>query len=406
MRIRACVVLTAALLLGAVGCDDATGPKPDARPTAPPRHPVYSERLADQLVAAGKTTKAAGTARFTSTFTWDSPAGKLVDTTTGDQSFGSATAHATRTLTIPKGFPETVQHAYADNPGSTRRTYAVQDTDVFYRTKQGGWLRYPSDSTWDFAWAKGDLADLAGTITPYGGTLADVAFASFPTAPPKTLADGTRRYSLKVPSGNVSPLLPHLESPAGKDSRRVPEIPLTVDLDKNGRLVRSTADLTAFLKEFDVGKATSLRAELTFTGYGTPVAAAVPQGQKTEDASKALTLLTQVEPGDCAVTDNGLGTWALVRRTDCGDPHDLRVFGQVTLEESHKGTLTEDDGYDMAMDRCGDKYDAVPQSWVAEALPSGYYYTNGTGSAGSDGNIQDGASTRVHGKYTCYVRTS
>ncbi len=113
-----------------------------------------------------------------------------------------------------------------------------------------------------------------------------------------------------------------------------------------------------------------------------------------------------MEPGDCVFTDNGLGSWALVRRTDCANAHDLRVFGQVRVEESSDGMLTEDDGYEMVVERCGDKYDSVPRSWVAGARPSDYHYTDGNGTAGGSANFQDEASSTVKGTYTCYVRTS
>lgn len=238
---------------------------------------------------------------------------------------------------------------------------------MFARTRSGSWLRYPADAQQDFSRGTADIGDRAGSVTPYGGTLADAVFGSFPTAAPKVLADGTWRYTLDVSSGITGYLLPDLDVRPGQDSRVSVPLPFTVDVDKAGRLARATADLTPLLKVYEVGTVNSLRAELTFGGFGAKVEPPVSQDRRVEDATRVLTLIHRVKPGTCAGTDTGIASYGLVRVVDCSRKHDLSVFGQLRIEESSDEPFRYEDGYDLARKRCDDKFSAAPAAWTAGA---------------------------------------
>ncbi|MFJ4874490.1 hypothetical protein ACIP93_04685 [Streptomyces sp. NPDC088745] len=407
-RASRALALAVVLLLAVVGCtDDDT-----ATSAAPPRHPVYSERPADQLVAAGKTTKAAGTARFTSTFTWESPAGKLIDTTTGDQSFSRAVAHANRSVTVPEGFPAVIADLYGTRPGRKRHGYAVQGSDVFYRTLKGTWLRYPAGAPQEFAQATWGFNERAGSVTPYGGTLADTVFGSFPTAPPRALPDGTRRYTLHADGGVAEPLLPKgltvRDSPEPAVAKSEPvKVPLTVDLDTDGRLTRASADLTPLLAERTAEADLTLRAELRFTHYGTATGPPVPRGDRTEDATRALTFLTGLKPGACATTDTGLDGLSLVRRADCAaGEHDLRVLGQIKVDKSTRERITAQDGDAIASRRCSALAANAAPRLRAEARPAGHHAVYGWSEWSTLMGGPDGGTNTIEGQYTCYFITS
>ncbi|MFJ2745476.1 hypothetical protein ACIO3O_38105 [Streptomyces sp. NPDC087440] len=404
----AAAVALGVTLLAATACG-ATGEGGERAP-----HPVYSLRPADQLVAAGRATKAAGSARFTSTLTWRSRTAELVDRTTGDQSFARTVAHANRTVTVPDAFPAAVADLYGSRPGRKRHGYAVQGSDVFYRTLHGTWLRYRSGAPQEFARATGGFNERAGSVTPYGGTLADTVFGSFPTAPPRTLPDGARRYTLSADGGVAASLLPKgltlRDSPEPAVAKTRPlNIPLTVDLDPNGRLTRATADLTPLLAEREgtTGEELSLHAELRFTHYGTTTGPPVPPGERTEDATRALTLLTGLKPGACATTDTGLDSLALVRRADCArGPHDLRVLGQIKVRKSTRERITTDDGHAIAADRCTALFTSAAPRWRAEARPAGNHTTHGWSQWSTHMGGPDGGLNTIEGEYTCYLITS
>ncbi|GHA32911.1 hypothetical protein GCM10010329_65380 [Streptomyces spiroverticillatus] len=400
------------------GTATACAPTGEGAGAAP--HPVYSARPADQLVAARKATQAAGSARFTSTLTWQHPrtSRNLTDRTTGDQSFTHGVAHANRTVTVPDDFPETIADLYGDRPGRKRYGYAVQGSDVFYRTLTGTWLRYPSGAPQEFAQATWGFNDRAGSLTPYGGTLADVAFASFPTAPPKTLPVGTRRYTLNADGGVAESLLPKglalRDSPEPAVAKSAPvQVPLTVDLDQDGRLTRATADLTPLLADRETDEDDgaednlSLRAELNFTHYGTRTGPPVPPGDRTEDATRTLTLLTGLKPGACATTDTGLDGLSLVRPADCAaGRHDLRVLGQVKVKKSTRAPITTQDGDDIAVRRCATLAANAAPRLRAEAHPPGNYAAYGQSQWSTLMGGSDGGTNTVEGQYTCYFLTS
>ncbi|MCZ0981361.1 hypothetical protein O1L60_26940 [Streptomyces diastatochromogenes] len=283
--------MTLPLLLAAVGCQ-AAGPaaEPDARTASPTGKPVFAERLRDQLNAASRATVASGSARFTATLTYGSAAGDAVERTTGVLDYAKDTARVERTVTVPRGFPEkAATQDLGRVPGATaREQYAVDENDVSYRTPGGTWLRYSASGSKEFTDTVSDVLEYAGENDPWGHTLAEVVRHTDPERNPEKKGDGGRRYEVPVRASSAAGALPngvalHL------DPRSADEVTLTVDLDKDGRLVRAAADFRPVLGTLHangaLGGVTSLRAEYVLTDHGRTTVPPVPAGERSRTPS-------------------------------------------------------------------------------------------------------------------------
>ncbi|MGO4631800.1 hypothetical protein AB4225_12750 [Streptomyces sp. 2RAF24] len=405
---RRAAALALPLLLTALAACQSGGQ--DAKPTAatpsPTPTPVFSVRLDDQLTAASRATTAAGSAAFTWTLTYGSAKGTAVERVTGVQDYAKDTARAERVVEIPRGFPGDAARELGGEPVGSRkpRTFAVSGNQVSYRTADGDWLRYSSA-------ASGDIVDLmdgalqrAGDAAPYGRTLAEVVSVADATRPPVKGADGSRTYQVDVPVTYATAALPQALDISQDSARQAPgPVRTTVVLDKDGRLVRATADYAPALKllhdEHRLKGVTSLRADYALSGHGKTPVPPLPAGAKVQDAEKALTDLHKVRPGGCASLDTGLGDLGLVRVVPCGARADLRVFGQVTFKKSLQG---DPDGVAVreGQDRCEAAYGSVPHAWIADGRPAGRFTTYGQGTTSS---AYTGPDVDVEGVYTCFV---
>ncbi|MFD7975752.1 hypothetical protein [Streptomyces sp. NPDC059071] len=408
---RAAAALLPLLLAALTACQSAGGQEPGAEAKGKPSAtPVFDVRLDDQLSAATRATQAAGTARFTSTLSYGSAKGTAVDRASGDQDYARDLARAGRELTVPRRFPADAAADLGRRPGErpVTESYVVEGNQVDYRTRQGGWLRYSSQASMDVVDLFDGILQRAGDAAPYGGTLAEVVRNADATKQPVKAADGSRTYELTVTPQIAAPALPEsLQGPLKYD-KGSSRIALTVVLDDKGRLRRASADYTPALERMHeeglLKGVTSLKAEYSLTGLGsTRPPGPADEGAKVEDAEKALTPLTEVEPGACGSADTGLGgSLLLVRVVPCGTKADLRVFGQVKVNETVQG---DPDGVAQrkAGDRCGAKFGSAPRAWVADARPEDTYFTYG---AGATSFAYTGPDVDVEGDYTCYVVTS
>ncbi|WP_329424393.1 hypothetical protein [Streptomyces sp. NBC_01268] len=388
---------------GRDGKSAAATPSPSPTPI-----PVFSVRLDDQLSAASRATTATGSAAFTWTLRYGSAKGTAVERVTGVQDYAKDTARAERVVRIPRRFPADAARELGGEPAGARKpqTFAVSGNEVSYRTADGDWLRYSSA-------APGEVVDLmdgalqrAGETAPYGGTLAEVVSVADASKAPVKGADGSRTYQVDVPLTYASVALPRALDISQDSARQAPgPIRTTVVLDRDGRLLRATADYAPALKPLHdahlLKGVTSLRAEYTLSGHGRTPVPPPPAGGKSRDAAKVLTDVHKVKPGACASLDTGLGTLALVRVVPCGARADLRVFGQVRFKETVQG---DPDGVAVreGQDRCKAAYRSAPRSWTADGRPADRFTTYGQGTTSS---AYTGPDVDVEGDYTCLVET-
>ncbi|WP_175439255.1 hypothetical protein [Streptomyces vilmorinianum] len=396
-------------LLGLVACQSGGGASGTAEPAA---ESVYDKKLADQLRASRKATEESGSARFTLTLTYRTKHGTAEDRTTGAQDYGKKTADAVRTVTVPREVSQETAALLGGRPGDrVQQTFEVTGNTVAYRTERGGWLRYTSSGSLAFTEKAGAVLSRSGDRVPYGGTLADVvAGADDPKKQPAVDQDGNRRYEVVAAARRAAEVFPGdlgVSVLTGKGQSGA--IPLTIRLDKEGRLTEATADyapvLSALHKDGVLKDVTELRAAYTLTDFGK----AAPQqtasaAAGTVDAEKALTPLHDVKPGTCASQDTGLGSASLVRVIGCAGRFDLRVFGQVTVDKTTKAELTYEDGYTEARNKCRSAFGKAPSAWTAKAEPRDTFLIDGDPNLSM--SYSPGGDNRISGDFTCYVTTA
>ncbi|MFJ5782933.1 hypothetical protein [Streptomyces hydrogenans] len=393
------------LLAAAVGCQTSGPGEPDAKAPSPTGKPVFGEKLADQLNAASRATEAAGSARFTATLTFGSAGGGAVQTTTGVLDYAKDAARVERSSEVPRGFPEDTA-AELGLPLAARapQVFAVDKNDVSYRTDRGTWLRYEASGSKEFTDSVGAVLKLAGDAGPWGGTLADVVRHADPERAPATDADGRRTYRVDVPSRNLTDLLPGGVAFATRDADVPGEAPITVVVDKDGRLLSAEADYAPLLRGLRgagvLAGVTSLRAAYTLTGHGGQTVPAVPAGERTEDAERVTKALAEVKPGACASTDTGLGGVDRVRPVACGESADVRVFGRQRIDETYRDKDPQGLGRALAVKRCGKDFASVPAAWTKDARPAGTYLVDGTETVSYG---YTGPEATVTGDFACYV---
>ncbi|MEU2545106.1 hypothetical protein ABZ618_06630 [Streptomyces roseolus] len=392
------------LLAAAVGCQ-ASGPEePAAKAPSPTGKPVFEERLGEQLSAATRATHAAGSARFTSTVTYRSARSTAVETTTGVLDYAADTARVERILRVPSGFPEKTAAELGLSAGAEREVFAVDKNDVSYRTAAGTWLRYEASASQEFTVEAGEVLSYAGEAAPWGDTLAEVVRLADPERAPATGTDGRRTYEVEVDSGAADDVLPtDIGFALTKEART--DIPLTVVLDKDGRLLSAEADFAPVLRVARqkglLKEVTSLRAAYTLTGHGEQTVPGIPAGERVEDAERSTAALVGLKPGACASTDTGLGTVDRVRPMACGKGADLRVFGRQKVEETVRRKDPVGYGRALAVARCRKDFDAAPAAWTKDARPAGAYLVAGQETVSYE---YTGPDASVSGDFTCYVR--
>ncbi|MFF2773541.1 hypothetical protein ACFVU3_01405 [Streptomyces sp. NPDC058052] len=403
-RTAATVVALLPLLAAAVGCQASGGEEPAAKAPSPTGKPVFAERLADQLSAATRATAATGSARFTSTLSYGSAAGTAVETTAGVLDYAADTARVERSYTVPRGFPaESAVQLGLESGARARQAFAVDGNDVSYRTAAGTWLRYEASASQGFTDEARPVLSYAGEAAPWGGTLAEVVREVDPERAPATGADGRRTYRLDVHSRAADVILP-ADLGFALVKGTADDVPMTVVLDADGRLLSAEADYGPLLRELRakgyLPGVTSLRAAYTLTGYGEQTVPGIPAGERVEDAERATAALGGLKPGACGSTDTGLGTVDRVRPVPCGKGADVRVFGRHKVEETVRGEDPVGRGRALAAERCGEDFDTVPAAWTEGARPAGTYMVAGEETSSY---AYTGPDASVSGDFTCYV---
>ncbi|MFE0647628.1 hypothetical protein ACFVZH_03425 [Streptomyces sp. NPDC059534] len=383
---RTSAVLTAAVLsLAACGGGGTTS-------TGTPAHPVFSEPLARQVNLALRHTQETGGADFRQTVTFGAGKDTAVQNLTGRLDFAGSRGEAASRWSLTPGFPEDARetilgtlpgHATGDAAGR----YTVDTRAIHYRADSAGyWLRYEGDI--EPLWGIDSISHLRGTEGAIGGTLLEVLSAARPTAQPTT-ADGGRSYRTDFPLGAALDLFPydlrtefvsgplHVTDPS-------PPVPVTVDVDREGRIVRARADLSSLLShEPDslLAGVTTLRADLTLGRFGAPEPAvsATPDG-RVLDAAGAVRPSYEVAAGACMDFNTGMRHSRLVTRVPCAGPHDGKVTGQHPLPGAYPGS-------EAARDRAG-------RACARAEGPGTPWYTWST---------EDEWTDRGAGRATCYT---
>ncbi|MFJ5830193.1 hypothetical protein [Streptomyces sp. NPDC093089] len=348
--VRASALLAAAVLsLTACGGDDTATP-------AAPAHPVFSEPVARQVNLALRHTQKTGGAAFRQTLTFGTGKSTAVQDLAGRLDFAGSRGEATSRWTIDGAFPvdarETVLGALPGRgTGTTAGRYTVDTRAIHYRADSAGyWLRYAGDIR--PLWGVDSISHLRGTEGAIGGTLLEVLGGVRPAAQVPG-ADGGRSYRADFPIGEALDLFPldlrqeFVPTPL-YDTVAGPPIPVTVDVDREGRIVHARADLSPLLSDDEdslLAGVTTLRADLTLSGFGAPdpAVAAVPGG-RILDGADVVTPTYEIAAGACMDFNTGMRHSRLVTRVPCTGPHDGKVLGQHALPGTYPG-------YDAAHDR-------------------------------------------------------
>ncbi|MFD7235540.1 hypothetical protein ACFWAT_09540 [Streptomyces syringium] len=392
------------LLMAVVSCGAPGGDKPPK-----PAHPVFDAERSLQLLKSRDVMRQSGLARFTSTLVVGSAGGDAVETSRGEQDFGRGTAYAERTMSIPDDFPERIADRLGP-PGT--ETFAVVARQVLVRDG-AAWLHYRPVGVGPVADATRSLQRFAGETAPYGDTLAEAIPSARPQGRPVVREDGGRDYRAVVPGGIAAAALPSglgrmkddWNSEAGKGDNAW--FPLDVRLDSRGRVTWATMDLTPLLAHMrEVEGVKSVRATYELSGYGGRTTRPLPDPSEAQDATKALTLIGELAPGDCALTAPGLPSLSMVRAVSCERRHDLRVFGQALVDIRGSEAVDGQAAMKWAGQGCREEFRSAPEEWRREAVPAGRYRVTGgsrfTGHYGASGE----SHSKLKGHLTCYIRTS
>ncbi|MEU7030284.1 hypothetical protein AB0A60_26820 [Streptomyces sp. NPDC046275] len=383
-------LLAASLLLTACSTDEDS-PAPKA---APAQHPVFDQKLDRQLLLAVRQTRKAGSAGFVQKLTFTSGRGDAVQTMRGRMDFAGSRGQADVAWTMPKGLPHSTRVALVgDTPGSrtgaASGTYLIDGQGIHYRAASSAyWIRYTAADT--SAHEGSDrLEHLRGTEAPVGGTLLE-GISGAEASSRNDDATG-RTYRAGMPFGVLGAMFPedlrkHLDVVNGGTSASQKAVPLTVGVDRQGRITRARADLTRLLrKDGALSGFTGLTMDLTLTGLGATPPVASPTGT-VRTAARDVLPLRDVKDGGCVDFDTGQRLAQIVVGVPCSGPYDARVFTQVPLRA---GTSAEDtqERSDIA---CAYAHDVARPAWLPRVAQIWGWWTP---------DPKGGAKGRV----TCYV---
>ncbi|MEU2503749.1 hypothetical protein ABZ621_03460 [Streptomyces sp. NPDC007863] len=370
---RSAVLATvAALLLGA-----CTGFGGDTA-AAPPAHPVFSAPPARQVFLALRHTQETGGASLRQSVTFTSGRTTAVQTVTGRVDFAGARGEASSDWRIAPGFPETARDTLlgrlaALETGTARGRYTVDTRAIHFRAGSAGyWLRYEGDI--EPHWGIDSVSHLRGTESAVGGTLLEVLSGVRPKAGGGAVPGGGRTYRADFPLAHAYALFPEdlrnelAPEPLFAGSGGAP-VPVTVEVDGEGRIVRARADLAAVLpttKDSALTEVTGLRIDLTLGDFGppTPAVGTAPDG-RVLDAARSVVSLYEAAPGSCVDLDTGMRHRRLVTRVSCDGRHDVRITGQHELDGAYPGP---DAVRERAARACADV--KGPRTWHAWSSPA------------------------------------
>ena len=339
---RLATALTAAALL-LTACTGSGGAEPAA-------HPVFSAPPARQVLLALRHTQETGGAALRQTVTFTAGRTTAVRTVSGRVDFAGARGEASGGWRIAPGFPEEARDVLLGNlvalrTGATSERYAVDSRAVHYRAGSAAyWLRYEGDI--EPLPGLDAVSVLRGTESAVGGTLLEVLSGVRPQAGGGTRPDGGRTYRADFPLAQAVDLFPMdvreelVAAPLHASSPGAP-VPVTVEVDAEGRITRARADLAAVLptdEDSALAGVTGLRVDLSLSAFGPPepAVAATPDG-RVLDAGRAVVPMYEAATGDCVDLDTGMRHRRLVTRVSCDGPHDVRITGQHTLDTAYPG---------------------------------------------------------------------
>ncbi|MFE9135902.1 hypothetical protein [Streptomyces sp. NPDC007355] len=384
---------TAAALAGAVLLLSACDSGPGAARPAP--HPVFSEPLARQVNLALRHTQQAGGAGLRQTVTFTSGKGSAVQTLTGRLDFAGSRGSATSRWQLTPGFPRAARETLLGTPqgpgtGDAVGRYTVDTRTIHYRAGSAGyWLRYTGDIK--PLWGIDSISHLRGTEGAIGGTLLEVLSGVRPAAQ-RALDGGGRSYRADFPLTEALELFPYdlrgefVPAPLYDHMPSAP-VPLTVEVDREGRITRARADLTVLLDRRTEGAlagVTALHADLVLDGFGAPEtgAIALPDG-RVLDAASAVTPTSEARAGECMDFNTGMRYSRLVARVPCAGPHDGKVLAQHPLTGAYPGV---EDARDRAGRACAGARDG--------SRPGDLWYT---------WSSEHDWTARGEGRATCYA---
>ncbi|MFD7326607.1 hypothetical protein ACFV9D_36940 [Streptomyces sp. NPDC059875] len=339
-------------------------------------HPVFSEPLDRQVFLALRHTQQAGSAEFRQKVTFTSPDGKAVQTLTGRLDFADSRGEAASTWRVPRQFPEDARETILGalpgrDTGDATSRYTVDTEAIHYRAGSAGYrLRY-SGSDIKPLWGVDSISHLRGSEAAVGGTLLEALGSAVATSQSGTAG---RSYRATFPLTAAFDLFPYdirqefAPTPLYDTAKSAP-IPVTVDVDAEGRVTRAQADLSALLsKEKDSALAgvTGLHADLTLGGFGAskPTAAASP-AERTLDAAEVVIATYDAKPGDCMDFNTGLRHYRMVARVPCTGSYDGRILEQHTLTGDYPGAESAEDQADRACATSGTR-DRAWYTWSTE----------------------------------------
>ncbi|MFB7373493.1 hypothetical protein ACFC0D_27010 [Streptomyces sp. NPDC056222] len=362
-RLARTAAALAAASLSLTACGGGTDDGGAAKPAA---HPVFSEPLDRQVFLALRHTQKAGSAELRQIVTFTSRQGEAVQTLTGRVDFTGSRGEAASSWRVPRQFPEDARATILGSlpgrtTGDTSSRYTVDTQTIHYRPASAGyWLRYSGDIK--PLWGIDSISHLRGSEAAVGGTLLEALGTAEATAQSGTAG---RSYTATFPLAAAMNLFPYdlrkefVPIPLN-DTVRTPPIPVTVDVDADGRITRARADLSALLtkeKDSALTEVTALHAELTLGGFGAskPTAAATP-AERTLDAGTAVVATYDTKSGDCMDFNTGLRQHRLVTRVPCTGSYDGKVLGQHRLAGGWPGTRSAMDRAERACaDAAGDR---------------------------------------------------
>ncbi|WP_033208686.1 hypothetical protein [Streptomyces bikiniensis] len=334
---RTAALPLALLLLTACNGGDGKDASPGARPT---RHPVFDQALDRQVFLALRETQRAGSASFTQTLSFGSAKGTAVQTLSGELDFAKGAGEAAVKWQVPEKHSAEVRKALlGSTPGRASGTasagFVVDRQRIHYRAASSGYrLRYDSADILAAGDGSDPIGHLRGSESPIGGLLLE-GMGSADAEARQNGPAGSRTYRAEMPFSTGWTMFPadlrkELAAEMGTSALRT-GFPLTVSVDRRGRITHGRADMSRLLRKSGVlADVTSLTMDLTLSGFGSSKPAAAPTGN-VRRVAEAVMPMRDVRSGGCVDFDSGRRAAHVVVDVPCSGPYDARVFAQIPL---------------------------------------------------------------------------
>ncbi|MFC7792090.1 hypothetical protein [Streptomyces cinereoruber] len=371
-RLACTAALPLALLL-LTACDGGGGGEKNAQPkTEPTRHPVFDQPLDRQVFLALRETQKAGSASFTQTVSFGSAKGTAVQTLSGRLDFAKGAGEAGVKWQVPEKYSAEVRKTLLGTtpgraPGTASTGFLVDRQRIHYRAASSGyWLRYDAADTLAAGDGTDPIGHLRGSESPVGGTLLEGMGGADAKARQDGPAEG-RTYRAEMPFSTGWTMFPadlrrELAAEMGTNALQA-GFPLTVSVDREGRITHGRADLSRLLRKSGVlADVTSLTMDLTLTGFGASKPAAAPTGN-VRKAAVAVLPMRDVKSGGCVDFDSGRRAAHVVVDVPCSGPYDARVFTQIPLRPGATPAETQERA-DIA---CAVARDMAGPAWLPKS---------------------------------------